>query len=157
MSYHQCPVCNEQRLEKEFFLMSCRHLFICHYCANTEVNKWQIQNPNQKLKIDCPQCRKQHEETDLSFLPDVIVSTTDPTPRKPVSEQKYNWILWNDNNKADVLKAFYIFLNQHAEEKFIKEALIFLYNIDLMGILIKLKRKQRQEAMRRIILPICFL
>ena len=154
MSY-QCPVCNEQRPEQEFTVPKpCEHP-LYQYCMNELVNQFRRANPNQMIVITCPQCGQQlqrEQETDLSFLPDFIVSTTDPTPRKPVSEQKYNWIIWNDNNKADVLKSFYIFLNQHAEEKFIKEALIFLYNINSLGILIKLKRKQRQEAMQRIIL-----
>ena len=83
---------------------------------NEFVNQFQSANPNQMIVITCPQLHcgqllQREQETDLSFPPDFIVSTTDPTPRKPVSEQKYNWIIWNDSNKADVLKSFYIFLN----------------------------------------------
>lgn len=151
MTTYECFHCNEQRLESELTLLEpCEHI-VCHYCVNTVANKIQSENPYASFFFPC-KCGNEHrqKQLDLSFLPQSVVVFQDPKPKKPVDDQKFNWE-FGSQDKAAVIKAFYYLTGQHAEDKLIKEALIILYHIDYLAIIIRLKRKQREGAMQRIL------
>ena len=90
---------------------------------------------------------------DLSFLPEGIAVINDPksgpAPKKP-SIQKYNWMMYS-TEVVSIIKTFYEIIASNAEEKFIKEALIYVIGSDNMGITFRLSKKRTLNSLRRII------
>ncbi len=137
-----CDNCQEKDANKE---LKCGHL-VCHSCIFKAIGD------NNQHNIIC--CGKSNSQTlDLSFLPPSFPPCEDLGSRRKKTkpdEQKYNWKM-SSHDFTTLIEIFTSMIGPHAENGFIKEALIVLPNIDLLSITFKLKKKTLLSTLRTVI------
>ncbi len=132
-----CDNCQEKDANK---LLKCGH-FACHSCIFKAIGENNLQN------IIC--CGKSNSQSiDLSFPP--CEDLESGRKKTKTNEQKFNWQMSSDNFTT-LIKIFSSMIGPHAENCFIKEALIVLPNVDLLSITFKLKKKALLSTLRTVI------